>query len=111
MAELYKKIHVAILPSYREGLPKGLLEAASCGKPIITTDVPGCREIVENEINGLIVPPKNSDELMKAMKKLISNKSLRISMGKKGRKIIKKKFSNLKASRDLIDLYKNGSLS
>ena len=45
------------------------------------------------------------------MKKLISNKSLRISMGKKGRKIIKKKFSNLKASRDLIDLYKNGSLS
>ena len=77
MAELYKKIHVGILPSYREGLPKGLLEAASCGKPIITTDVPGCREIVKNEINGLLVPPKDSHELMKAMKKLILNKSLR----------------------------------
>ena len=111
MAELYKKIHVGILPSYREGLPKGLLEAASCGKPIITTDVPGCREIVKNEINGLLVPPKDSHELMKAMKKLILNKSLRISMGKKGRETIKKKFSNLKASKDLIDLYKNGILN
>ena len=52
MNELYKKIHVAVLPSYREGLPKGLLEAAACGKPIITTDVTGCRDVVENEKNG-----------------------------------------------------------
>mgnify|MGYP000551282618 CR=1 FL=1 len=73
--DLYKKVHVGILPSYREGLPKSLLEAASSGKPIITTDVPGCNEIVKNEFNGLIVPPKDSNELMKAMKKLILNKS------------------------------------
>ena len=109
MEQLYKKVHVGILPSYREGLPKSLLEAASSGKPIITTDVPGCNEIVKNEFNGLIVPPKDSNELMKAMKKLILNKKLRISMGKKGRELIKKNFSNSKATKDLINLYQNNS--
>ena len=109
MEQLYKKVHVGILPSYREGLPKSLLEAASSGKPIITTDVPGCNEIVKNEFNGLIVPPKNSNELMKAMKKLILNKKLRISMGKKGRELIKKNFSNSKATKDIINLYQNNS--
>ena len=109
MEQLYKKVHVGILPSYREGLPKSLLEAASSGKPIITTDVPGCNEIVKNEFNGLIVPPKDSNELMKAMKKLILNKKLRISMGKKGRELIKKNFSNSKATKDLINLYLNNS--
>ena len=109
MEQLYKKVHVGILPSYREGLPKSLLEAASSGKPIITTDVPGCNEIVKNEFNGLIVPPKDSNELMKAMKKLILNKKLRISMGKKGRELIKKNFSNSKATKDIINLYQNNS--
>ena len=109
MKQLYKKVHVGILPSYREGLPKSLLEAASSGKPIITTDVPGCNEIVKNEFNGLIVPPKDSNELMKAMKKLILNKKLRISMGKKGRELIKKNFSNSKATKDIINLYQNNS--
>ena len=109
MEQLYKKVHVGILPSYREGLPKSLLEAASSGKPIITPDVPGCNEIVKNEFNGLIVPPKDSNELMKAMKKLILNKKLRISMGKKGRELIKKNFSNSKATKDIINLYQNNS--
>ena len=109
MEQLYKKVHVGILPSYREGLPKSLLEAASSGKPIITTDVPGCNEIVKNEFNGLIVPPKDSNELMKAMKKLILNKKLRISMGKKGRELIKKNFSNSKTTKSLINLYQNNS--
>ena len=109
MEQLYKKVHVGILPSYREGLPKSLLEAASSGKPIITTDVPGCNEIVKNEFNGLIVPPKDSNELMKAMKKLILNKKLRISMGKKGRELIKKNFSNSKAAKDIVNLYQNNS--
>ena len=109
MEQLYKKVHVGILPSYREGLPKSLLEAASSGKPIITTDVPGCNEIVKNEFNGLIVPPKDSNELMKAMKKLILNKKLRISMGNKGRELIKKNFSNSKATKDIINLYQNNS--
>ena len=109
MKQLYKKVHVGILPSYREGLPKSLLEAASSGKPIITTDVPGCNEIVKNEFNGLIVPPKDSNELMKAMKKLILNKKLRISMGKKGRELIKKNFSNSKAAKDIVNLYQNNS--
>ena len=110
MVDLYKKIHVAILPSYREGLPKGLLEAASCGKPIITTNVPGCKDIVKNEVNGFIVPPRSHDELVEVMKKLILNKKLRITMGKKGREIIKKNFSIQKANQDLMSLYKKSFL-
>ena len=106
MIDLYKKIHVVILPSYREGLPKGLLEAASCGKPIITTDVPGCREIVRNEINGILIPPKDTNALINAMKKLINNKKLRKSMGNKGREIIKKSFSIKTKSQELINFYK-----
>ena len=61
MNELYKKVHIAILPSYREGLPKGLLEAAACGKPIITTNVTGCRDVVINGKNRILVNPKDSD--------------------------------------------------
>ena len=105
--ELYKKVHVSILPSYREGLPKGLLEAASNGKPIISTNVTGCKEIVINGINGITVNPKNSDEIFEAMKKMILNKKMRLKMGKKGREIIKKKFLLETTTKKLIDLYNN----
>ena len=67
---------ISILPSYREGLPKGLLEAASCKLPIISTNVPGCREICKNNFNGFLVPPKNPKLLAKSIEKLIFNKNL-----------------------------------
>ena len=105
--DLYKKIHISILPSYREGLPKGLLEAAACSKPIITTDVAGCREIVINEKNGILVNPKNSDELFLAMKKIVQNKKIRLSMGKQGRSFVKKNFLLENTVKNLIHLYKN----
>ena len=105
--DLYKKIHVAILPSYREGLPKGLLEAAACGKPIITTDVAGCRDVVINGKNGILVNPKNSDELFLAMKKMVQNKKIRLSMGKEGRKFVKKNFLLENTVKNLNHLYKN----
>ena len=107
MNELYKKVHVAVLPSYREGLPKGLLEAAACGKPIITTDVTGCREVVTNGENGILVNLKDSDDLFLAMKKMVQNRKIRLSMGKKGRNFIKKNFSIDNTVANLIDLYKN----
>ena len=105
--DLYKKIHISILPSYREGLPKGLLEAAACGKPIITTDVAGCRDIVVNKKNGILVNPKNSDELFLAMKKMVQNKKIRLSMGKQGRSFVKKNFLLENTVKNLIHLYKN----
>ena len=107
MSELYKNIHIAILPSYREGLPKGLLEAAAHSKPIITTDVPGCKEIVKDNINGYIVNPKNIDELTSSMKTILSSKKKRILMGKKSREIIKKNFLLDKTVNDLIKIYNN----
>ena len=107
MDELYKKIHVAVLPSYREGLPKGLLEAAACGKPIIATNVTGCRDIVVDGKNGILVNSKDSDDLFLAMKKMVQNKKIRLSMSKKGRNFIKKNFSIDNTVKNLIHLYKN----
>ena len=107
MNELYKKVHVGILPSYREGLPKSLLEAAACGKPIITTNVTGCRDIVIDGKNGILVNMKDSDELFLAMKKMVQNKKIRLAMGKEGRNFIKKNFLIENTVKNLIHLYKN----
>ncbi len=86
--------HIVCLPSaYGEGVPKVLIEAAACGRAIVTTDAPGCREIVRNEENGLLVPLKNVDDLAKAILKLIENPTLRKDMGKRGRVIVEKEFS------------------
>lgn len=76
---------VFVLPSYREGLPRTSMEAMSMGLPIITTNVVGCRETVEDGINGFLVPPKNVPALTEAIEKLILNPILREQMGKKGR--------------------------
>jgi len=59
IASVWARCQVAILPSYREGLPKALLEAAACGRPLVASDVPGCREIVRPGKTGLLVPPRD----------------------------------------------------
>ena len=69
------------------------MEGASCGRPIVTTDAPGCREIVQDGINGYLVPLKDSVLLAQSLSKLIMNKDLRRSMGIKGRKMVEKDFS------------------
>ena len=92
VAGCYNQAAIACLPSYREGLPKSLLEAAACGLPIVTTDVPGCREVVNHEDNGLLVPVKNSIALAEALRDLLENSELRQKMGKRSREIVEKKF-------------------
>lgn len=72
---------IVCLPSYREGLPKALIEAMAIGRPIISTDVPGCRECVEEGINGFLVPSQDSNALAIAIDSLLKNKDLRIQMG------------------------------
>ena len=91
--QFLKDSHVFVLPSYREGLPRAGLEAMSMGLPIITTDVPGCREIVEHGVNGLLVEAKHSTPLAKSMKRFIDDKSMIEKMGKKSRLICEEKFS------------------
>ena len=93
MAKCIQDCAVVCLPSYREGLPKSLLEAASCGRPIVTTDVPGCREIVQDGVNGYLVPSKDPDLLAEALSRLLTDRKLREVMGLKGREFVERGFS------------------
>ena len=86
------KCHVFVLPSYHEGLPRTSIEALALGKPIITTDVPGCRETVLNNLNGYLVKEKNLFSLLKAMVKLIKNDKYLFKMSKESRNLAVKKF-------------------
>jgi len=83
---------VLVLPSYREGVPKSVLEAMAMGKAIVTTDVPGCRETVEHGKNGLLVPPKDVAALQSAMESMIAHPDRRAAMGKESRKIVEMRF-------------------
>ncbi len=86
MPAVLQAAHIACLPSsYGEGLPKSLLEAAACGLPIVTTDAPGCREVVRDGVNGLLVPVRDAAALASALGKLIDDAALRRSMGEQSR--------------------------
>jgi len=96
------KVDCVVLPSYREGLSRVLLEASSMEKPIITTNVPGCRDVVDDGINGYLVEVKNSVKLAEAMNKMVNlPKKELLSMGKEGRKKVVDNFSQQK----VIDKY------
>ena len=84
---VWAQAHVAVLPSRREGLPKSLLEAAACGRPLIATDVPGCREIARKGVNALLVPPDDAEALAKAIETLMNDRDLRARFGKASRQI------------------------
>ncbi len=97
---------IVVLPSYREGLPKVLLEAAACGKPLIATDVPGCRDIVTHGVNGLLVPVCDSAALTAAIDALLCDSSLRAAMGEAGREVVIRIFSVEKVVGQVLDLYR-----
>lgn len=91
--QLFTNAHIIVLPSYREGLPKALIEAAACGRAVVTTDVPGCRDAIIPGQTGIMVPPRNVSSLAEAIKKLIDKPDLRKSMGSAGRKLAEEKFA------------------
>jgi len=103
--EIWAGSHIAVLPSYREGLPKSLLEAAACGRPIVTTDVPGCREIVRHGDNGLLVRPRDVESLAAAIRTLAEDAELREKMGRFGRKLVEQRFSNEHVQEQTLALY------
>lgn len=83
------KTDIMVLPSYYgEGVPRSLIEAAACGLPIVTTDSPGCREVVTDGVNGFLIPTRNSDALARAIERLHENPILRRELGENGRQII-----------------------
>jgi glycosyltransferase involved in cell wall biosynthesis len=81
MPALLRGVDVVALPSYREGLPKGLIEAAACALPLVTTDVPGCRHVVTDGVEGLLVPPRDAPALARAIARLDDDPALRARLG------------------------------
>jgi glycosyltransferase involved in cell wall biosynthesis len=101
-----QQAHIACLPSYREGLPKSLLEALAVGLPVVTTDAPGCREVVRPGFNGLLVPVKDSGALARALAQLLSDEKLRAQMGENSRQLAISDFSESIINRQVLDLYR-----
>jgi glycosyltransferase involved in cell wall biosynthesis len=105
IAKLWASAHIAVLPSRREGLPKSLLEAAACGRPIVATDVPGCRDIACQNVNALLVPPDDAEALANAIGQLAHDRDMRQRFGAAGRKMVEDKFSSVQIGRDIVALY------
>jgi glycosyltransferase involved in cell wall biosynthesis len=107
IASVWAQAHIAVLPSRREGLPKALLEAAACGRPMIATDVPGCREIVLPDQTGLLVPLDNPEALADAIDQLVNSFELRQRFGGAARHLAAEKFSDQAIGQQTVRLYRD----
>lgn len=105
VAEVLSQASIVCLPSYREGLPKSLLEAAACGIPIVATNTTGCRDVVVDGENGILVPVRNVDALAAALKKLLQDANLRQLMGARGRLLAENEFSSERVIRETLAVY------
>ena len=103
--EVYKKIDIVILPSWREGLSKSILEAASMSLPIITSDVPGCNDIIKDKYSGILVKPKSTSQLKEAIKFFLENPSLAMEYGKRARETVLAEFTDKIINNQIIRLY------
>lgn len=105
MVSLLESVHVVVLPSYREGLPRTLVEAAACGLPLITTDVPGCREVVRDGIDGLLIPVKDSNALARAIQRLQDDPALARQLGDAARVKARTQFDERIVIQRTMDVY------
>lgn len=105
IVSLWRRCHFAVLPSHREGLPVSLLEAAACGRPMIATDAPGCREIVIEDQTGLLVPIEDPTALAQAIMKLATSPLLRARYGKAARELVVSKLSAKIIGDSIVQLY------
>lgn len=104
--EVWRRAHIAVLPSRREGLPLSLLEAAACGRPLVATDVPGCRQIARQDVNALLVPPDEPASLADAIARLAANAELRRRFGVAGRQLVEAEFSSARVGGEIVALYR-----
>lgn len=106
MVRVYAKAAIVCLPThYPEGVPKSLLEAAACHLPIVTTDIPGCREIVVNNKNGFLVPTRDPTALCHALSKLLESPTMRVQFGQFGRQLVVQHFSSEIINQQTLQLY------
>lgn len=106
VAGLWARSHIAVLPSwYGEGVPKSLLEAAACGRPIVTVDGPGLREVVQDGATGILIPPRNATALADALQRLAEDEGLRNRLGQAARALAEREFGEAVVIRDTLALY------
>lgn len=105
MALEMARAHIVALPSYGEGLPRVLLEAAAAGRPVVATDIPGCRAIVIHGESGFLVPPGDAQALAEAFELLINDAQLRHRMGAAGRALVMEQFTQRHINKQIVDLY------
>lgn len=105
MSSVFSSANLVVLPSYREGLPKALIEAAACGRAIVTTDVPGCRDAIEPGKTGLLVPVMDSLALSDAIVRLLKDPEARYAMGVAGRKLAEREFDVNAVVRQHMEIY------
>jgi glycosyltransferase involved in cell wall biosynthesis len=108
MPAVFDDADAVCLPSrYGEGVPKVLLEAAACGLPMVVTDSPGCREVVRQGENGLLVPVGDIEALATALRRLIEDGALRERMGRRGREIAEAEFSDAQVAAATLRVYRD----
>jgi len=105
IAALYARAHIVALPSYREGLPKSLVEAAACGRAVVTTDVPGCRDAIEPGQTGVLVPVRDAPALARALAELAGDADRRRACGQAGRQLAEREFDIRKVVGMHLDVY------
>ncbi len=106
MPHVLARAHIVCMPSYMEGLPRVLIEAAACGRAVVTTDVPGCREIVRDGENGLLVPVRDGAATAAAIARLIADSDLRQRLGGRGREIASAEFTVERFVEDTLAVYR-----
>jgi len=107
ISRVFKASNIVVLPSYREGLPKVLVEAAAAGRAVVTTDVPGCRDAIIPDVTGLLVPPRNPTALAAAILKLIEKPELRKEMAIEGRRLAEREFDIEKIASAHLEIYRS----
>lgn len=107
IAGLYGRSHIVALPSYREGLPKSLVEAAACGRAVVTTDVPGCRDAITPDVTGLLVPVRDARALADAVLQLAQDDALRQRLGQAGRELAEQAFDIRMVAQRHLDIYRS----
>lgn len=108
MPKIYNQSHIVALPTmYGEGVPTTLLEGAACGRPLVASDIPGCRQVVQDGHNGFLVPPNDPIALAQALKRLISDPALRGRMGNASRQLVLEKFTHARVNAATLSVYRH----